>query len=374
MPSSRAPPELSPMASSFHSATGPTTASVRRNLFSGHLSRRPVSRTGSQDEPQMPQSVAHPPPPPSRRIHQRSVSTPSLSPSPPRLSPTHNYQAGNGTNPPVFAHPLLRPTQSPPRNSFLDTYDPTVSPNRPLSPGATATLFPDSSIIAFDPITRKPILPHLPVLPGRLKLSDSDDEGLEIIEPGQPHESLAGHGDPARAYDSSFHSASADTDYAHQAAMAAMSAQAEAEAEADEERRGRERIERMVKDMMARQRAKVKNKSPASNIPAPPHHSHSRIGRRAQAQARTRLRREPNPDLDADEIDPGGYHVEYGDEENHSPIYTGPDIDAESDAEKEELMGLITASLRREVARADEEAWMFGDSGGIGAGGDLGFE
>ncbi|KAK4938574.1 hypothetical protein LTR10_021005 [Elasticomyces elasticus] len=374
MPSSRVPPEVSPTTSSFLSATGPTTASVRRNLFSGHLSRRPVSRPGSQDEAQMPPSVAQPPPPPSRRIHQRSVSTPSLSPSPPRLTPSNNYQLGNGA-PPVFAHPLLQPTQSPPRNSFLDTYDPTVSPNRPLSPGSTATLFPNSSIIAVNPLTGKPVLPHLPVLPGRLKLTDSDDEGLEIIEPGQPREARAGDGHPSR-YDSYSHSPSADADYAHQAAMAAAAAEAEAEAEADEERRARERIERMLKDMMARQRAKVKNKSPASNIPAP--HHHSRISRRAQAQAqnqmRTRVRHEPTPDMDADEIDPAGYHVEFGDEENHSPIYTGPDIDAESDAEKEELMGLITASLRREVARADEEAWMFGGFDGVGVGGELGFD
>lgn len=265
-------------------------------------------------------------------------------------------------NSPVFAHPLLQPTQSPPRTSLLDTYDPTVSPNRPLSPRSTATLFPNSSIIAVNPLTGRPVLPHLPVLPGRLKLSDSDDEGLEVVETGRTGEPE--HGDPSRSYESYTHSPTADADYAHQAAMAAAAAEAEAEAEADEERRTRERIERMLKDMMARQRARVKHTSPAAtNIPAPPPRR-SRICRRAQA--RTRLQRQPSPDIDPDlEVDPTGYRMEHRDDEAHSPTYPEPDVDAESDAEKEELMSLITASLRKEVTRADEEAWMFGDPGGI---------
>lgn len=44
---------------------------------------------------------------------------------------------------------------------------------------------------------------------------------------------------------------------------------------------------------------------------------------------------------------------------------------AEDEAERDELMGLIMGSLRREVARADEENWMFG-FGASGAGGGAG--
>jgi hypothetical protein len=102
--------------------------------------------------------------------------------------------------------------------------------------------------------------------------------------------------------------------------MAAARAQAEAVAldELDSERRDRERIERLLRDMMSRQRARAKGKSAASSTVAA-----------AAAE-------------DEDE-------------------------DEEAQEEKEELMGLIMGSLRREVGRAEEEGWMFGESPGMGA-------
>jgi hypothetical protein len=107
-------------------------------------------------------------------------------------------------------------------------------------------------------------------------------------------------------------------DHSEAAAIAAAHAQAQAQAEsldeADSERRDRERIERLLREMMARQRARAKGKSTASSM-----------GRKAE--------------------------VENG----------------EAQEEKEELMGLIMGSLRREVARADEEGWMFGETATMGS-------
>ncbi|EXJ75590.1 uncharacterized protein A1O5_00096 [Cladophialophora psammophila CBS 110553] len=194
---------------------------------------------------------------------------------------------------------------------------------------------------------RRPVLPKLPLLPGRLRLSDSDDgheedhgedaedeeveededeeaqtqeQELSDVELHDPAAQAYARRPPrrrARRHDPYDHHTShiATAGHAHAAAMAAAaaSAEAEAEAEADEERRDRQRIERLLREMMARQRARAKGKiAKVSKV---------------------------SPSLSPEE---------------------------DEEAEQDELMGLIMGSLRREVARADEEAWMFGEPLGVG--------
>ncbi|OCT54681.1 hypothetical protein CLCR_02967 [Cladophialophora carrionii] len=414
----RDPIEYSPTTSSFLSSTSNaiTSGSVRRNLFSTHLSRRPASGAqptqldGQNDTPDSPsQTQAQPPPPPQQqqqqqqqygsqlprlRSHQRSVSTPSLSPSPPRSSPFHNVLDGGSSA--AFIPPPIPQLSPPHRAVAADRYDPTISPNRPLSPHSSAALFPNQSIIALNPVTGRPVLPKLPVLPSRLRLTDSDDETNEgqggggaddddedvqvhhthnaagegfsdddddddDDDDGFHHESTvqassrrAGHrarqhqhlnGPPhpssvagTRTTHTHTHAHAHTHGHAHThthththmdaqaAAVAAARAQAEAVAldELDSERRDRERIERLLREMMSRQRARAKGKSAASSTVA------------------------GAADEDDDDDD--------DDEEED-----------EAQAEKEELMGLIMGSLRREVGRAEDEAWMFGESLGMGA-------
>ena len=229
-------------------------------------------------------------------------------------------------------------------------------------------------MIALNPLTGRPVLPKLPVLPGRLKLTDSsdeegdeepeeggeeddEDEGLGVHNPShaqehvfsgddfrdpavhaytrrtnhdaarhQPHHQDHNPYDPYVQAQQQSPAAKSRADH-HAAVIAAAQAQAQADVaqaagddEATSMRLDRERIERLLREMMSRQRARaaatsVKGKSAASSTVA-----------------------------GVDEED-----------------------DEEAAEEKEELMGLIMGSLRRELGRAEEEAWMFGEPVGVGA-------
>ena len=400
---SQPPPQddISPATTHFRpeSSTAqplPNSSSVRRNLFSAHLSRRPASGSQSssqgsshphsQSQVQPPyaqdtQSFSHLPQPHHSAVpsvsrihaasrsyqHQRSVSSPSLSPSPPRLSPFHNL-------PPTatFAHnaitaPPLAPT--PPRHP-TETYDPTVSPHRPLSPRSRETLFPNSSVIAINPATGRPILPYLPVLPDRLKLTDDDDADEEGDEDGDEavhameHHTTYTDGDEAQHHPySQGQNQGGPSDHSQIQATTLLRASDEASLEADDERRDRERIERLLREMMARQRTRAQGKTTASVVSNSDGYSGrggtpSNVGSRSLKSRRQVAARRRDEDA---------YASASGDHDGNEAS-SDSESEMEAKAEEEELMGLITASLRREVARAEEEGWMFGDSGGLGMG------
>jgi hypothetical protein len=236
--------------------------------------------------------------------------------------------------------PQLSPTSRP---LISDVYDPTISPNRPISPRSHAALFPNQSVIAVNPVTGRPLLPKIPVLPRRLRLTDSDDEDNadeegadEEEQEVEPHDL----GDAEAGFTTEEDEPEPGTSYARARQrpqmsppayarpppppavdhdlQAALSSTAETDDEASSDRRERERIARMLAEMMDRQR--------------------KRAAATSKGKASTSRR----------------------DQE---------DLDGELAEEKEELMGLIMGSLRREVARLDEEAWMFGES--CGNGGEL---
>jgi hypothetical protein len=105
-------------------------------------------------------------------------------------------------------------------------------------------------------------------------------------------------------------------------------------------------------------------------------HTHTRVGQRGAHRTKLKLRQDSSPDV---EIDPGAYNDDK-DDHSHShtrspPMYTGRDRDeVELNAEKDELLSLLMTKLREEVARAEDEAWMFGDSMGFGSAGEVGYE
>ncbi|KAG9783093.1 hypothetical protein KCU88_g3114, partial [Aureobasidium melanogenum] len=328
-------------------------------------------------------------------------------------------------------HHILQPTTSSSSHRALLTegYDPTISPNRPLSPRSTATLFPNASIIALNPLTGRPVLPRLPVLPGRLRLSDADDDnngqqnpmGGDDVDMDQGHNPHYAEDEAvARAYQRGRRRQEQEeaTTPDHIQAAAVM-AEAEAEAEADEERRDRERIERLLREMMARQRARAAMKSKSSVATSGPggnkasssqSHSQSfnRVARRRRGggiDAANNINTTTNKGASASNTNintndhlTSHHHAqnetaeyEYFDDHDHDhdhddpPDPTGsssyyhyggqssfqttqPDYSESEEAEQEELMGLIMGSLGREVARADEEAWMFGESSTTGMG------
>lgn len=409
-PTTSQQPDLSPITSSFLTTTShhaPNDA-VRRNLFTNHASRRQASTTQTtsheHQQQQQAQVRAQARPngqgqtnpyndrgqthnAPSRSYHhQRSVSTPSvslshsLSPSPPRLSP---YPPPNANNPftqqAVPTIPVLVPP-TPSRHALnklvSSTYDPTISPTRPLTPRSSAALFPNSSIIALNPATGRPVLPELPVLPKTLRLSDSDDEGQTERE-HQQHEHDGEEGEEEDDHETHHHNLSYHDTQSHSyqsAQGAAASALLLAPSSPGSTMHGgegglggldRERIERFLQTMMARQRARAKMRSPASHShfgsssPASGHTGVRGQNRRpVPGSARQRNRKHHDDDDDpfaANNMrDPYGVGADSGDEN---------DSEAErEEEEKQELMGAIMADLRRRVGQAEEEGWMFGES------------
>ncbi|MBE7181112.1 MAG: hypothetical protein INR71_07885 [Terriglobus roseus] len=318
---------------------------MRRNLFSAHLSRRPASSQSTASQPNSQSQV------PSQR---------------PPLPPSQNRNIS-----PFASPPRLTPTHLPP--SFNDAYDPTVSPHRSLSPRTAATLFPASSIIALNPTTGRPILPTLPALPARLRLSDSDDEPEE--EGDDEHDDDLAANDDSHYHQHEIHGStahhSADASYLHPADPYAPSGQQHSQAAGvpNQQRSTTYATEgavltsgspsasaqhdALVADLMARYRARQQ-------------HHHPRRQRRTAAAAaavgRTRARRMQRAGAEMLER-------EHDDEEEDD------EQDEEAEEERAELMAHLMGRLRREVARADEEGWMFGEpdpegmaEGGMGTG------
>ncbi|KAL6249003.1 hypothetical protein RBB50_004066 [Rhinocladiella similis] len=352
MPPSRPAPDLSP--------------SVRRNLFSGHISRRPASgemdhhhHHHQQPQQQQPHQQRQPQVQ-SRRLHQRSVSTPSLSPSPARSSPFNaNINDSPPTNNALFSHSLL--PSPPPHAPFQDTYDPTISPNRPVSPRSSASIFPNSSIVALNPLTGRPALPHIPVLPGHLRLTDSDDDddddekAAQIEDPSshrQHHHQSQNLGQSEGAY-AAAHSQHDGADYAH----------------IDEDYEERAAFERDLRDRLARHRARLQRRAAhgAVSVAANNQHVHthpSRLSsRRAHRTTKLVSQHDGSPDI---EVSSGGYHEQ--DEHAAPQPYAARDRDRDEEeedqaVEKGALLSLLMTKLREEVARAEDEAWVFGDTG-----------
>ena len=203
---------------------------------------------------------------------------------------------------------------------------------------------------------------------------DDEDEDLELVDIHVPHDPTGGvnYGPaprrqtsirPARGGPSMerFLNAAHETSRAdaQSAAAATAQARAQAEVEADDEatssRLDRERIERMLREMMARQRARA-NASATATATAARHGKGVAHPPREQTRAHDEI----------DEAHSFASHEDSHPEDSEDDQEDDGD-DQPQDSEEEELMGLIMGSLRREVVRAEDETWMFGESSSMGA-------
>lgn len=135
----------------------------------------------------------------------------------------------------------------------------------------------------------------------------------------------------------------------------------------EESRRDRERIERLLADMMNQQRARARtltNMEPATSG----YKATSMMRSASNASGATR-----------------GGRARQRNVEESSIRFNAPDHSAKAKiggvgvtmdpGEKDELMGLIMTSLRRKLQQAEDEGWMYGGAdglGGIGMGAEYG--
>lgn len=335
-------PSMSPTYSLSSNHVQPSIpTSIRRNLFAGHLSKRPNA------------STSHGP----------------LSPS---SLGREEIQAQSG----IF------PTSSLPQPGsrsigYQDIYD-----TSQISSTAQAALARDNSIVAVNPATGRPILPHIPVLPARLHLGeenmeDEDEDEDEDMEGGPDSFAHPGYVRSPAIHNHLNLQTDFDLDLDHEmdsSELERLGAYSQAELglnnfldlNSEDSRRERERIEHLLAEMQARQRARARTviDPPVSSLSmaadlsfpsAPRATSRSTLKSSHQpTTTRTRSRRGESPT----KVDHSRAQALLT-----APGGIGPSIDP---AEKDELMGLIMTSLRRKLHTAEEEGWMYGGADGLG--------
>ena len=303
-----------------------STSSVRRNLFSTHLSQRPAS---SRSQPS-PQSNSQPP----VRL-----------PSQPQAT-----NASTQTNNHTFAPPLFFDGSHSPQRQSSNPFSPSHSPNH-----NTPTLYPSSSIIALHPVTGRPILPTIPTLPSHLRLSSADSNS----EPPDP-------GDPDTHYDTGQH----PSDKAPTATDNYWLSTEESD------RADAERIEKSLVEMYYRQRQKHRHQQHDQD------HYHASSSSSSHKNIASSMSQKPQShDLGITTHGHSHSHTissgpqfdnhETGlDEEVPEHISHFMSGDREADKmETDELMNLIMTSLRKRLTELDEERWMFeGGSHEVGVG------
>ena len=252
-------------------------------------------------------------------------------------------------NSPFASPPHLPPTQLHP--SFGDVYDPTISPNHPLSPSTSASVFPSGGVVAVHPVTGRPLLPTLPTLPARLRLSEEDEDD-EDAEEDQDDDEEGQHHDPFAAA----HKSSTARYHGNGDGHGAPFATDPQDDEADLARYERERFDSVVNDLMNRYRSRRHRQDHSSHSSSQSHslrgkgtHKPTTAATAATANARVRAAATA---LNA----PEEYTLE----------------SLEATEENTELMSHLMAKLRQEVVTLQDEGWMFGeasvDRGGEGEG------
>ena len=245
-----------------------------------------------------------------------------------------------------------------------------ISPNRALSPKSSAALFPASSIIAVDPHTGRPILPAIPQLPNHLILDDDDAGGGEDGEDQDQEE--------------------------------AEEAEAEYDSNDDEQQRQQHGQGRYAQGNGVHP-YNIADHDPFAPLSQQPQHSQQPSQQRHSEQNQSQHQRMSsqqetqaygNPLLEEQDSELAAKrqydaHIEelmqrYRSREfekkrpkatpktpNKGRIENGAET---ADEEKEELMAHLMGCLRREVIRAEEEAWIFGEVGreeGFGMGDEV---
>lgn len=343
-------PSASPTYALSEATNNPSVpASLRRNLFASHLSRRPVPQHAGSN----PETVSDPFQPQMMTSGSRWYPSQDRSAQPHSFAQlTHHDQYIGGMN----SH----------NNYFAD---PRVSSSRSLSPTKNQNTTSSSGIIAIDSITGRPALPVLPTLPARFRTGDNTEE--DDTDDGDPEDEE----DPDMDYD---HSRGApfrrtrtfdrgvmtqhELDL-HSSSMIGTSQPRlheliDADGSTGADSTDYDKIESILSEMQSQQKARARTAAapgftslPSIDTPT----ADSRISARTRGKSRAAthgVTAEPN-----------------GRSNNTSPSKPrvgGVGATLKS-ADKDELLGLIMTSLSRRVQEADEDSWIFGATHNPGA-------
>ncbi|KAK6370720.1 hypothetical protein LTR64_005964 [Lithohypha guttulata] len=291
---------------------------LRRNLFSSHLSRRPAGTIPNASTDRMPDP----------------------------------FQAMGSTSHNVPAEFYQLPDQQRP---LSNVYAPRLPPTRSLSP-TKSQLYSNTnaSIITLDPTTGRPQLPAIPKLPSRLPEGDEEEEGEDeedTDDEDDPDEHAVGwrrmkslERANASQHDLDLHSSSLIGGLSSRQTRLHELIDTSADGN---DYRDYEKIESILSEMQSQQRAKARtavlpDSSSSLSLETPPENG---VSARTRGKAR---------------ITTKGQAEQRHNKAGSLPRMGGVGATLNS-ADKDELLGLIMTSLSKRVQEADEEAWMFGD-------------
>lgn len=332
-------PSASPTYALSQPANQPNVpASLRRNLFASHLSRRPVPQYGATNA----DTAADP-------FHNQIMSS----------NNQYSYDRYSQPDPNALGQ-AVHQDQHAAQSGFY------APPFRSLSPVKNQHAANGSSIVALDPVTGRPALPILPKLPARFRTSENNDE--DEAEDGDPEEEE----DPDMDYDHSHdepyrRTRTYDRGIVSQRELDLHSSSIiggsqprlhdliDADGSAANDATDYDKIESILSEMQSQQKARARTAAlPGSSssllIDTPT--NDSRISARTRGKSRANTH--------------GTSAEQAGRSTETSPRKSrmGGVGATLKPADKDELLGLIMTSLARRVQEADENAWMFGDEHG----------
>lgn len=330
-------PSASPTYALSEAANNPSVpASLRRNLFASHLSRRPVTQNATSD----PEIDREPFPTPT--VASGSRWYPSQS-----AQPVHQDQYAASMN----TH-----------NNYLT--DPRVSPLRSLSPSKNQFTTSGSGIVAIDPITGRPALPVMPSLPTRFRTGDDNED--DDTDDGDPED----EDDPDMDYDHSRgvpfrrtrtfergimnqHELDLHSSSIIGASQPRLHELIDADGNTTTESTDYDKIESILSEMQSLQKARARTAVLPESILSQPMDtptSDSRVSARTRGKSRAAIRGIPA--------------AEASNPRSSTASPTKPRVGGVGatlkPADKDELLGLIMTSLSRRVQEADDDAWVFG--------------
>lgn len=300
--------------------------SLRRNLFSSHLSRRPTAPFPNASTNRMPDPFQ------------------SMSSADQHAQPDL-YQVQSRHNQPVS-------------HSQHENYQSRSSPTRSLSPAKMQThVTSASSIVALDPATGRPQLPIIPQLPLRMpEGSEEEDEvdgEVDVDNDDGPEDEHTLAWRRMKAFEKA-NTSQHELDLHSSSLIGPISSQQSRLHELIDASTGAgdyrdfEKIESILSEMQSQQKARARAAIIPESLSSLSLDTASESG--VSARTRGKARAITRSQIEQNKSSKSGNHVRVGG--------VGATL---SPADKDELLGLIMTSLSRRVVEADEEAWMFGD-------------
>lgn len=321
-------PSTSPSFAHSRTTNPPVSPTLRRNLFSSHLSRRPALPVPNASTDRMPDPF----------LTQNLTDTA-------QQQQVHRYEQWQ----------QVQQQQQQQYHQMYAGYPPRLSPSRSTSPVKTQLYSSGGAgIVDINPATGKPNVPIMPRLPSKLpgesdEEDEDEDEEVEEEENDQDDEH-AWHRRQARdrahlgQHDIELHSSSLLGGHASREQKLHKLIDTSGPGT---DYRDYEKIESILSEMQSQQRAKAKTailpESSSSHSFETPGDSGVSARTRGKARATTK-QADPRQNISTEgSVRVGG---------------VGASLDP---ADKNELLSLIMSSLSKRVQEADEDAWMFGD-------------